>query len=652
MSNEAASSATPTRRRFFFRRPPSNASTTSVASITTTLPEYSDVLPEEQIEADEAPPRLSSASLGDSEPVAPAHQRRPFRPLPPIPLSRSSSTSQMSRPPRYSIISEYIGGDGGGEPHIEHSIPLVGPSKWATLYTFTPESVHGLVHEPRSAKRNIPTFIEGRNVNGMLELDLEGTQTIQQIILTIQGTILTGSLAMEIQRFLLYKHNIWHKSMGDPRQPTQRSDGRLTGSYQFPFSFPFPSHIDNDAYTNVQSIVSPFHLAMDPSGSSASTATPTTRPPVAVQDTKLRSLVPDTTSVQRTPPLPSGNTSEKRPFDLPQTRIPSTTASPGLFYPTPGNFAERNVSVRVQYELLVRIIHGRFRPDSKIHTNIAYLPVLKPLPFSLKRREAYETNALPPGPLQDPEGWFALPKSVIKGQLGGRQVQVDCTLHLATPLCYTRGSLIPCFLTLSSEDSDALSSLSTPTSPFVRLTRRLQHFSPRGGTNSEGRQDSELFAGREDPSSPYTWIVPPAGDSSGKSGSLNSIKHGVGVAKWWVPPKGVLQDTFVRHLEGEIHLESDLHPSSSCPLFVIEYFVEMYPFVSAGFEPEPNTWGDPRMRVVSSSRVEIATSHALDGPILVPFTGPPDAAGRSSGSGSSGSGTSNRLAGESENDQS
>ena len=184
----------------------------------------------------------------------------------------------------------------------------------------------------------------------------------------IQGTILTGSLATEIQKFLFFKHNIWHKSFGDPRQPTLKSDGRLSVSYQFPFSFPFPAHIDSDAYSDVQTVVSPFPLATGPS--TTDTATPS--PSAAVQE-KLRSSVPDTTSVQRSAPSQAGNITEERrekprsvlPQTAPQTRVANTAASPGLFYPTPGSFAERSITVRVQYELHVRIIHGRFRPDSK-----------------------------------------------------------------------------------------------------------------------------------------------------------------------------------------------------------------------------------------------------------------------------------------------
>jgi len=161
--------------------------------------------------------------------------------------------------------------------------------------------------------------------------------------------------------------------------------------------------------------------------------------------------------------------------------------------------------------------------------------------------------------------------------------------------------------------------------------RRLQYFSPYGGTNVEGKRDDDLFAYPEEMSS----IVPPAGDSFGRASSLNTIEHEIGVAVWWVPPKDVLQATYVRHLEGEIHLESDLQPSSSCPLFLVEYFVEMLPFVS-GFEPEANLdiQDDPRMQVLSSYRVEIATSHSPGGPIPVAFSEPSNSPQRPSGSGS------------------
>ena len=109
-----------------------------------------------------------------------------------------------------------------------------------------------------------------------------------------------------------------------------------------------------------------------------------------------------------------------------------------------------------------------------------------------------------------------------------------------------------------------------PKSPYVRLMRRLQHFSPHGGTNVEGKQQNELSAFQANNAAPHSLIVPPAGDGLGKAGSLNTIEHEISVAVWWVPPKDALQETYVRHLEGEIHLQSDLQPSSSYPLFLVE----------------------------------------------------------------------------------
>ena len=110
-----------------------------------------------------------------------------------------------------------------------------------------------------------------------------------------------------------------------------------------------------------------------------------------------------------------------------------------------------------------------------------------------------------------------------------------------------------------------------PKSPYVRLMRRLQYFSPHGSIFEEGKQDKELFTCGEDSSAPLSYIVPPAVDSlgCGKASTLNTIDHEISVARWWIPPD-VLQETYTRHLEGEIHLQSDLQPSSSCPLFLVE----------------------------------------------------------------------------------
>ena len=72
-----------------------------------------------------------------------------------------------------------------------------------------------------------------------------------------------------------------------------------------------------------------------------------------------------------------------------------------------------------------------------------------------------------------------------------------------------------------------------PKSPYVRLIRRVQHLSPHGGINVEGKRHSDVVTTLTEPSS-FSPLVPPAGDSIGKAGYLNTVENEIGVAVWWV----------------------------------------------------------------------------------------------------------------------
>ncbi len=60
---------------------------------------------------------------------------------------------------------------------------------------------------------------------------------------------------------------------------------------------------------------------------------------------------------------------------------------------------------------------------------------LLPLPASLKRRQAYEAGALIPGPMNDPDGWSALPTATIHGIFdyygAKRQIQISYTVYIS-----------------------------------------------------------------------------------------------------------------------------------------------------------------------------------------------------------------------------
>ena len=116
------------------------------------------------------------------------------------------------------------------------------------------------------------------------------------------------------------------------------------------------------------------------------------------------------------------------------------------------------------------------------------------------------------------------------------------------------------------------------------------------------------------------------------------------MAVWWVPPKDVPQEAYVRFLEGEIHLDWGLQPSCGCKIFSVEvsfqrfragtqlilflqYVVEMLPLQSVHFEPNqvgPVPLGKERAKetVVASAPVEITTLRRLDEPTPLSFTEP------------------------------
>jgi hypothetical protein len=69
----------------------------------------------------------------------------------------------------------------------------------------------------------------------------------------------------------------------------------------------------------------------------------------------------------------------------------------------------------------------------RIATSIFYIPASRPHPASEKRRKAYETGALLPCPMYDPEGWLAWPTLTIYGVINpdtsARHTKTECTVR-------------------------------------------------------------------------------------------------------------------------------------------------------------------------------------------------------------------------------
>ncbi|KAJ7762030.1 hypothetical protein DFH07DRAFT_417656 [Mycena maculata] len=270
--------------------------------------------------------------------------------------------------------------------------------------------------------------------------------------------------------------------------------------------------------------------------------------------------------------------------------IPATKYFPSETFRLPQTFLERRVSTSIQYVFVVHIDRGRFRVNSRLQTQFAYVPATQPpSPPSPLRQLAYQQNSPLPGPELDPDGWAQSPPFVVRGTVfSTRQVEAVCTLSLAKPLSYTRGSPIPCALTLSSTDEQALDLLSSPRAISVHLRRRLKPIVPASKRNGIFDANADLSADPAENLAAASWWPSLGGDED-------------------APGSGPLRNISTRRLDGEIQLAPTLKPSSRIAHFAVEYSVEVLPFKAIAFTP---AHGEPLLK----QSVEVVTMFASNSP--------------------------------------
>ncbi|KAH9481313.1 hypothetical protein JR316_0005835 [Psilocybe cubensis] len=360
----------------------------------------------------------------------------------------------------------------------------------------------------RSYSKHIPTFLQDSPVKGRVHLDLDKPESILSVVLNIRGEYLTGANPDQQLIFLDLAYPLWSQSDGDPqRMNVLRETESLTRQGSSTLSARFNGPKLVGQYTW------PFCITL-----------------------------PKEVSV------PYGKGKALRSFALPQT------------------FNERHAKGSIRYEISLRINRGRFQPNYRIPATIGYIPISRPPPFPPLRSMCYQEGTTLLGPTIDPDGWFSDTPVTIKGTIfSARAVHVTCTL------CYTRGSVIPFFMRLESDDFQALDLLSNPKSISVSLQRRIKyHAFPEKVLGSFAKDSVEY----------------------------------VQQAVWWPSSEGVeVNVERFRFLNGELHLKADTKPSSAIADFSIEYSVVLFPFKSAGFEASDNG-------PLQTYPVEIVTSFA------------------------------------------
>ncbi|KAJ6551252.1 hypothetical protein B0H19DRAFT_950840, partial [Mycena capillaripes] len=164
----------------------------------------------------------------------------------------------------------------------------------------------------------------------------------------------------------------------------------------------------------------------------------------------------------------SGNGEEKLrgeyhwPFSIEIPELPV-----GEQFRLPHSFADCFSRVSTEYYIVLYINRSKLRSDN---SHFGFFSMQYPSHSSRLRQLAYQNNTQLSGPYSDPEGWHALDPVQIRGKIfGERTVNAKCTVFLAKPLCYTRGTFIPCAMTIETEDSQAADVLVSMKSSAVYL---------------------------------------------------------------------------------------------------------------------------------------------------------------------------------------
>ncbi|KAJ7126755.1 hypothetical protein C8R44DRAFT_616735 [Mycena epipterygia] len=250
-------------------------------------------------------------------------------------------------------------------------------------------------------------------------------------------------------------------------------------------------------------------------------------------------------------------------LELPITvTVPATNHSRSETFRLPQTFLERRFPTSIQYVLVVHISRSKFR------TMFAYVPATRPSPPSPLRQLAYQENSPLLGPDADPAGWEQLPPFTVSGTIfSTRRIEVTCSLSIAKPLCYTRGSPIPLVITLSSTDAQALDLLSSPRAIAVHFRRRLKPTMPASKRNGMFDANADLSADPAENIAAASWWP-------SLEGSQEATGHRIG---------GMAGGISRRRLNGEIQLSTTLKPSSRIAHFAVEYTVEVLPFKAIAF---------------------------------------------------------------------
>ncbi|KAJ3739215.1 hypothetical protein DFH05DRAFT_532940 [Lentinula detonsa] len=137
-------------------------------------------------------------------------------------LPAYSSLSSMGQvvPQNLTELSE-----GAPSKQFSYHISLKGNNSSASL----------VLYGNASLSKHSPAFLGGSRVNGLVKVNVESGESINAVVISIQGKIISGS---KQHIFLEYTQTLWSSSSDYPK-----SDGRLQGEHNWPFKLHFPKEV-------------------------------------------------------------------------------------------------------------------------------------------------------------------------------------------------------------------------------------------------------------------------------------------------------------------------------------------------------------------------------------------------------------------------
>ncbi|KAF9048576.1 hypothetical protein BJ165DRAFT_1032323 [Panaeolus papilionaceus] len=237
---------------------------------------------------------------------------------------------------------------------------------------------------------------------------------------------------------------------------------------------------------------------------------------------------------------------------------PSRKVHLGDTYMLPQTLTDFETGTNVTYEVILQLVWGPFHPDDELIMPLGFIPIIRPPTLPMMCQRAYLNDLPLDSPFEDPQSWHSLaPVEIMRGVDGNHlRKPVVCTLFLAKPLSYTRGSFIPLFISVDGGAKgivDVLTSL--PAFPVCLLQRSII---------------GAHLAGEELPSSAWKVVKDASNMAVWRSNILSDagIRHGTGAHQ--------------RTLHGELHLPADLNPTTHIFNFQIEYAVALFPMHNTG----------------------------------------------------------------------